>query len=386
MDKFNDNLEQFTKAIKLNYPDQSKRIDEYYDYSSPGEVYLNEFITNCSAIGDDISSKNEIIFSKGQVILPSIDFHSIWNDDKLTDIQKDNIWKYLHTLYIFAYEHIKNVDFKTVVKELKQMGSDENIDEQTRTFMNIIDSLTTKYKEDKDSPADESGGGATPGNFNMPTPDLFGGVIGNLAKEIAEEIDPNKINLDDPAELLKSLLSGNFDENNDDSGVMNLIKDITNKIQNKISSGNLSETDLFAEAQNVMKSFGSAGGGAGGGAANPMDMFSSMMKSGMMSGMMPGMDPGSMGADNPNIVEQATNMLQHASAAASNNIGTGPGYTNISADQEQLKSTRDRLRKKLEEKKRLLALKESELVEPVIPIVAEEEIDLDALADEIEGL
>ena len=30
----------------MNYPDQSERIDEYYDYSDPGEVYLNEFITN----------------------------------------------------------------------------------------------------------------------------------------------------------------------------------------------------------------------------------------------------------------------------------------------------------------------------------------------------
>ena len=37
-----------------------------------------------------------------------------------------------------------------------------------------------------------------------------------MAKEIAEEIDPDKINLDDPSELLKSLLSGNLDENNDD--------------------------------------------------------------------------------------------------------------------------------------------------------------------------
>ena len=378
MDKFNDNLEQFTNTIKMNYPDQSERIDEYYDYSDPGEVYLNEFITNCSSIGDDISSKNEIIFSKGQVILHNIDFHSIWNDEKLTDIQKENIWKYLHTLYIFAYEHIKNVDFKTVVKELKQMGSSENIDEHTRTFMNIIDSLTTKYKADKDSPTEESDGDATSGNFNIPTPDLFGGVIGNLAKEIAEEIDPDKINLDDPSELLKSLLSGNLDENNDDSGVMNLIKDITNKIQNKISSGNLSETDLFAEAQNVMKSFGSAGGGA----SNPMDMFSSMMQSGMMSGM----DPGSMGADDPNIAEQAANMLQQVSGASSSNTGTTPSYTNISANQEQLKCTRDRLRKKLEEKKRILALKESELTKPTIPIVSEEEIDLDALADEIEGL
>jgi len=371
MEKFNDNLQQFTKTIKINYPDQSNRIDQYYDYSNPGDKYLNEFITNCSTIGDDISSKNEIIFSKDRTILHNIDFYSIWNDEKLTDVQKENIWKYLHTLYIFAYEHIKNVDFKTVVKELKQMGSDENIDEHTRTFMNIVDTLTHKYKECPESQIEDLDDSPTSDTFNIPTPDLFGGVIGNLAKEIAEEIDPEKINLEDPGELLKSLLSGNFDENNDDSGVMNLIKDITGKIQNKISSGNLNETDLFAEAQNVMKSFG----GGGGGKANPMDMFNNMMQSGMMAGM----DPG-----NQNMAEQATNLFQQASDTVDNNSNT-PSFTNMTENQAQLKSTRDRLRKKLEEKKRILKEKESASLNPSIPTV-EEEIDLDALADEIEGL
>ena len=369
MEKFNNNLSQFTTIIKNLYPDQKKAIEEYYNFENPSEKYLQEFIENCSDLGDDISSKNEIIFSKGTIILNNIDFYTIWNDENLADDQKENIWKYLHTLYIFAYEHIKNVDFKTLLKDLKNANLCDDVDEQTRTFMNIIDGLTTKYK---DNSKDESDNEPTDDNSSskkgIPTPDLFGGVIGNLAKEIADELDPSQVNLEDPSKLLKSLLSGNFDEENDDSGVVNLIKNITDKIQTKLSNGNLNESQLFSEAQNVMKSFGKGGNDA----SNPLGMFNAMMQSGMMSGL----DP-----ENQNIVDEASNIIGAG-------VPVNKGQTQQLQSQVQLKSTRDRLRKKLEEKKRKLALKEKQKEDKETNKIdiENEEIDLDALANEIEGM
>ena len=119
--------------------------------------------------------------------------------------KKDNIWKYLHTLYIFAYEYIKNVDFKTLLKELKNANLCEDVDEQTRTFMNIIDGLTNNYKDTEEGSETQDNPDKTDASSgsSIPVPDLFGGVIGNLAKEIADEIDPSKVNLDDPQKLLK---------------------------------------------------------------------------------------------------------------------------------------------------------------------------------------
>ena len=76
------------------------------------------FLKTSTTIGNDISTKNEIIFSKDSVVLPCIDFHIIWNDPDLTDEQRENVWKYLHTLYILAFEHSKQQDFKTIIKEL----------------------------------------------------------------------------------------------------------------------------------------------------------------------------------------------------------------------------------------------------------------------------
>jgi len=367
MEKFNENLSQFTTIIKNLYPEQKDAIEKYYVFENAGDKYLKEFIENSSDMGDDISSKNEIIFSKGTVILNNIDFHTIWNDENLSDEQKDNIWKYLHTLYIFAYEHIKNVDFKTLLKELKNANLCEDVDEQTRTFMNIIDGLTNNYKDTEEGSETQDNPDKTDASSgsSIPVPDLFGGVIGNLAKEIADEIDPSKVNLDDPQKLLKSLLSGNFDEENDDSGVVNLIQNITNKIQTKLSNGNLDETQLFSEAQNVMNSLGKGGADM----SNPLNMFSSMMKSGMMSGL----DP-----ENQNIVDEAQQIINSGAPV--------PKHTTQQMQSKmELKSTRDRLRQKLEKKKKMLLEKQERENKPKIEEV-KEEIDLDALADEIEGL
>ena len=147
-----------------------------------------------------------------------------------------------------------------------------------------------------------------------------------------------------------------------------MIKNITDKIQTKLSNGNLNESQLFSEAQNVMKSFGKGGSDA----SNPLGMFNAMMQSGMMSGL----DP-----ENQNIVDEASNIIGAG-------VPVDKGQTQQLQSQVQLKSTRDRLRKKLEEKKRKLALKEKQQDENETNKIAvqNEEIDLDALANEIEGM
>ena len=207
-------------------------------------------------------------------------------------------------------------------------------------------------------------------NSSIPVPDLFNGVIGNLAKEIAEEIDPSKINIEDPSKLLSSLMNGNLDESNDDSGIFDLVKDITGKIQNKLSSGNLNEEQLFSEAQNMMKSFAGGQSGIPGMDKNfnPMNMFNNIMKSGMMDGL----DP-----ENKDIVEEASNIIRNKGMSGT----TSSQLTN----KAQLKSTRDRLRSKLEKKKKLLEEKQKKKKDKE-ETQNHEDIDLDALADEIEGM
>ena len=379
MEKFNENLKQFIDVLKKKYPEQKENIENYYNFDNPGSKYIDEFLENCKNCGDDISSKNEIIFSKGSKILNNVDFYSIWNntdDDsdndeskELSEEQRENIWKYLHTLYIFAYEYRCEKDFKLIMNELKSKDV-STLDEEGKTFRNIIEGLSIQNRKPDNSELESEDCDKKASNSSIPVPDLFNGVIGNLAKEIAEEIDPSKINIEDPSKLLSSLMNGNLDESNDDSGIFDLVKDITGKIQNKLSSGNLNEEQLFSEAQNMMKSFAGGQSGIPGMDKNfnPMNMFNNIMKSGMMDGL----DP-----ENKDLVEEASNIIKNKGMSGT----TSSQLTN----KAQLKSTRDRLRSKLEKKKKLLEEKQKTKKDKE-ETQNHEDIDLDALADEIEGM
>ena len=225
MDKFNENLKLLLEQITNVFPEQREHIESIYNFEEPGDKYLSSFYLNCRTMGDDVSSKNEIIFSKENTILDGVNFYEIWNSEKINPDMKKNIWKYLHTLYVYAYEYEKDQDLKTIMKELKKMGGNrDEMDEDTRTLANIIDSLTGKFDKAPEGMEEDTPSGGDEPFSNFAPPELFDGMIGDLAKEIADEINPEELNLDDPSQLLKDLMSGNFDMENDSSGIGNLVK------------------------------------------------------------------------------------------------------------------------------------------------------------------
>ena len=367
MEKFNDNLKQLLGQVTKVFPEQAEVINSHYNFENAGDVYLKQFYANCRTMGNDVSNKNEIIFSQEFTILENVDFYSIWNSEKLNKEMKQNIWKYLHTLYIYAYEYEKDQDIKTIIKELKKMsGNPDEMDDDSKTLLNIIDSLTGRFEKAPEGMVEEEEGSGDGSAFeNFAPPELLNGMIGDLAKEIADEINPEELNLDDPSQLLKDLMSGNFDVNNDSSGITNLVKNITGKIQNKLAQGDLDESALFAEAQNVMKNFGKGGGGGG----QFGKIFETMMQSGMAS---------SMDSEEMSIFQNAQNII---------NSGGAVGNAQDLQNQYERKKTKDRLRAKLEEKKRLLEEKEKELAEKAqMQADYEANVDLDALAAEIEAM
>jgi hypothetical protein len=355
MERFNSTLQEFLNIIKTNFPNQTEQIDKHYNIEANSDRYIHEFLKNCEDKGDDISTKNEIIFSRNQVLLNSVDFYAIWNEETLEDNQRENIWNYIHSLYIFAFEYIKEENLKDILKNIKKIGTDRNsLDEHTRTFLNIVDTLTNKYTQkskskngDSDSKDDSSSededdttsDDPTGGFFNMP--DMFNGIIGDLAKEIAQDLDPSKLDLSNPMELLQDLLSGNYDENNDKSGVGSLIKNIVSKIQNKLESGEISKDSLMEEAQNIMKSFK-------GGKKGKFNMFKKMMDE--MNIDMSDEAKENMTSSEKDMYEQAQKII--------NNVGKNIASNDVHQLRKkmELMSTRDRLRKKLEEKKKLLEM------------------------------
>lgn len=323
LEDFNTNLEHLLLSI-----------DEYYKktlYTFPleGDVYIKQFLTNCIDKGYDISTKNEIIFSEDSIILNGVDFNRLWNDDNIEDEHRENIWKYIHTLYVYAIQYKTDKSAKTILEEYKHIDLN-NVEEEIKTFIHIIDSFTNNIETDAtidnidlgDMDKNVKDTEDTP--FHMP--DLFGGTIGELAKEIADDIDPSTLQLDDPNTLLQNLMSGNLD--NDTSGMKDLISSITGKIQTKLSSGELDQDALFKEASTMMGQFGTASGSS-------QDPFAGMFNT--------------MGASNVNTNE----LFKNISAS----MGNLPKEDrNKQSDRLKLEQQREHLRQKLKEKKQLLEL------------------------------
>ena len=361
MEKFNKNLQELLGQLCNLFPEQREKIEKNYIFNeATNDKYLIQFYENCKYLGDDMSSKNEIIFSKENIILDDIDFYSIWNSDVITSETKENIWKYLYTMYIFAYESIKEKDVKSVIKQLKRMSSSgKDLDKDTQILLNIVDSLTGKFSKTDDISLDDEDNKDQSNNFKAP--DMLNGLIGDLAQEIASELDPEMINIDDPSKILKDLLSGNFDEENDKSGITNLVKNITGKIQDKLLNGNIDESKLFNEAQSVINQLG------GQNSNSPLgELFQKMMGSGL-------------DGDNKELFANAANILN-------NNGSTNINSKILESDLSKNK-TRDRLRNKLEKKKQALKEREENLDSlSTLQTQSNDNIDIDAIANEIENI
>jgi hypothetical protein len=135
------------------------------------------------------------------------------------------------------------------------------VDKQTQILYGILGNLcgnkldkdSGKNKKRKKGKKGKKGKSKSNSDFKPPSNGFFGGEIGKLATEIAGEIDTSTLDLENPGEMMKGLLSGNMSE---DSPMIKLVQQISGKIQNKLSDGDVNEMDLFNEAQGVIKTMG----------------------------------------------------------------------------------------------------------------------------------
>ena len=365
LEKFNNTLEEFINVVEELCPNNNDSILKNYSFQIQKNDYLESFLTNCINKGFDISTKNEIIFSENSNIIEYINLYKLWNDESIDDENKENIWKYIHTLYIYAIEYKYKKNLRSLYNELK--NTDENVNEELQTFFNIIESMRIIINDEniENISLDELDVGNDTDRENFKMPDIFGGEIGTLAKEIADGIDPNSINLDNPSKLLQNLMSGNIE--NDDSGIKDLVTNITNKIQSKINSGELDEQALFKEASDMMRKLNSNQ------ESNPLaSMFKDMgvdensTETNPLSSMFKDIDINKMLAE----IQQDSNsnsnpfasILNNIDMDSINNITSGLNLNNKKIDHNimnnrlDLQKRRQRLKQKLKEKEDLLQL------------------------------
>jgi hypothetical protein len=191
----------------------------------------------------DILYKNTEIFSSESSVntefLPGIVFKHLWNFD-ISDNTKETIWKYLQ-LILFAI-----------------IGSVHHLDGDTSKMFEAIDEDELKRKLEETM---EGMQGLFDGSGNMPTemPDveeihehinsLMGGKIGKLAMELAEEAAAD-LDIDlTKEEEAKNIFQQLF---RNPSKMINMVKKLGTKMEEKIKSGEVKESELVEEGIDLL--------------------------------------------------------------------------------------------------------------------------------------
>lgn len=213
--------------------------------------------------------------------------------ENLTEEQKVKVYSYIYMLALFAYMYTLD-DEKPLLDQVIRLVSsiqnngddyekekDDIIDDDIKCILGHIHTYGGKSTVQLEGATTASASTTGAGEGFDPTKlleSMNNSKIANLAKEISKDIDLSGINTDNPEEAIKNM----FDFSGNNNMLGNIIQKVSTTLNDKISSGEFKHEDLISEAMSMMNMFGGPGGGANNPfAGNPL--FNQIMKN-MKSG------------------------------------------------------------------------------------------------------
>jgi hypothetical protein len=280
----------------------------------------------------DILYKNEEIFTKEDInteFLPGIDFKDLWKAD-ISVNTKDTIWKYLQIILFSVIGKVNSQDsFGDTAKLFESINEDELKQKLEETMSNLQNMMN------------DAGDGSEPINVTginldqLPNPadiqghinGLLDGKLGKLAKEIAAEAAED-LNIDtENAKSVNDVFQNLF---KNPGKLMNLVQNVSGKLDSKIKSGEIKESELMKEAsdllskmkdmpgmgdiQSLLKKMG-MGGARGGAQGKGMDGMDGMEGMGGMADMMRMAGLGGLGGGKLNLGAMSNALNQNMKKA-----------------------------------------------------------------------
>ena len=248
---FNYTFKLFIKDIIKIKSDYKETLEDYYkelleQENCNDDKYIKRFMRKIGEHKKLISEKSDELFANSILLLKNVDFHELWNSEGMTQEYKETIWEYVQTLYVLGETIISDSDkIKNLVENFKKIRNNEEVNPSSgedEELINMIKNLSEN--QEKENPLFDE---------NI----LENGLIGGLAKELAEDINLDDLNLnisensDNLNDVFSNLLSGDNPMN-----FMNLIQNVGQKIQTKLESADLDQGKLMEEAQTMMGMLG----------------------------------------------------------------------------------------------------------------------------------
>ena len=202
----------------------------------------------------DILYQNNDIFSESSEIdtefLPQIHFKNLWECD-ITDKTRETIWKYLQLIMFSIVGSVNNKEaFGDTAKLFDSINEDEfknKLEETLNEMQNIFN--TNSEKTDDSFEGINMGNIPNANDIHNHISEMLDGKLGRLAKEIAEEtaseLNMDMENVTDVKDVFQKLMKN-------PGKMMGLVKNVGDKLDNKLKSGEIKESELIAEASNIM--------------------------------------------------------------------------------------------------------------------------------------
>lgn len=298
-------FKSFITDICKVFPEHKETIDN--NYSSVLELdeiiiddneIISEFLNNIDKNSNDISNKNSDIFTDELFLIKDISMKSIWESD-ISEKTKQNIWKYLQAFCVINISRNSNDKINEVLKSIE--SNEKVTDKKTVKEIKKLKKMNENLKKDVEENNEEN-------SKDKSIEELVDNTaIGNLAKEITEDLGFSENGEPDISEIMKP------------ENMMNMFQKINSTLSQKIENKELDMNNLFGEASGLM---------------NNNDIMKGMM------GMM-----GNMGGNNSEGMPDLSgvmNMFQ--------NMNQPEKQSNKSNDPHDPEVVRERLRNKLNKK------------------------------------
>ena len=200
----------------------------------------------------DILYKNDKIFEQEEqlMLLPGIDFRVIWMDN-ISDNTRETIWKYLQLILFSVVSDLSDSSsFGSTAKLFEAIDDDKFKEKLEETIKQLQETFDTQGET-------SSSHGTGLNNDNFPNPEklhehvsgMMEGKLGSLAREIAEET-ANEMNVDMENESSVGDIFQKFLQ--EPNKLMQLVQKVGGKLDDKIKQGDLKESELLAEAGEIM--------------------------------------------------------------------------------------------------------------------------------------
>ena len=273
-------INDFVNDILITFPEYTNVIQKWWNLPMCSEklvddaTALTNVLSHCTRIFPerffDILNQNEDIFNKDSVtnteFLPGIVFSHLWRCE-ITVHTRETIWKYLQLILFAIIGTINDPSELGDTAKIFENMDEELLKTKLSETMAGMQSMFEKTNTDSEG-GDKENPQPTAEDIHSHLNDIMKGKLGKIAMEFAEETaEELNLNMNDnsnPKDVFQQMFKN-------PGNLMNVVKNVGTKLEKKIKSGEIKESEIISEGMEIMNKMKNMPG-----MENIQNMFSQM--------------------------------------------------------------------------------------------------------------